>query len=276
MPTGPAAAGPDNGERPARSTWRSASAATAPCCARWIWSARPASRCSASTWATWATWPRSNRSRFGTPCSRFLAGDYQVEARMTLDVSVTDEAGDGGHTVLHRSALNDLVLQRPAGQPHGADRGRGQRGALPHLRGGLVDRGHAHRVDRLQPVGPGPDRVAPGPGADPHPGRTPHALRPLAGARRRGRDRHHPDRRSDRGPGGRRVDDRHPVHRGRPCTAGAGIGTPCSSPSASGISTASSSASSTWPTAERPHAGRAASGPTRSDRGSHRRAWDRG
>ena len=47
--------------------------------------------------------------------SRFLAGDYQVEARMTLDVSVTDEDGDGGHTFLHRSALNDLVLQRPAG-----------------------------------------------------------------------------------------------------------------------------------------------------------------
>jgi NAD+ kinase len=47
---------------------------------------------------------------------RFLAGDYQVEARLTLDVSVTDENSDGGRTVLHRSALNDLVLQRPAGR----------------------------------------------------------------------------------------------------------------------------------------------------------------
>ncbi len=43
---------------------------------------------------------------------RFLGGDYQVEHRLTLDVSVTDAAGDGSHTVLHRSALNDVVLQR--------------------------------------------------------------------------------------------------------------------------------------------------------------------
>jgi NAD+ kinase len=46
---------------------------------------------------------------------RFLDGDYQVESRMTLDVSVTNDDGDGSPSVLHRSALNDLVLQRPAG-----------------------------------------------------------------------------------------------------------------------------------------------------------------
>jgi NAD+ kinase len=46
---------------------------------------------------------------------RFLTGDYRVESRLTLDVSVTDDGGDGTHTVLHRSALNDLVVQRPAG-----------------------------------------------------------------------------------------------------------------------------------------------------------------
>jgi NAD+ kinase len=46
---------------------------------------------------------------------RFLTGDYQVESRLTLDISVTNEGGDGVHTVLHRSALNDLVLQRPTG-----------------------------------------------------------------------------------------------------------------------------------------------------------------
>jgi NAD+ kinase len=46
---------------------------------------------------------------------RFLQGDYRVESRLTLDVSVTDDNGDGAHTVLHRSALNDLVVQRPAG-----------------------------------------------------------------------------------------------------------------------------------------------------------------
>jgi NAD+ kinase len=45
---------------------------------------------------------------------RFLAGDYQIEARMTLDVSV-DNDGDGVQKVLHRCALNDLVLQRAGG-----------------------------------------------------------------------------------------------------------------------------------------------------------------
>jgi NAD+ kinase len=45
---------------------------------------------------------------------RFLTGDYQVESRMTLDISVTDDRYETG-TLLHRSALNDLVLQRPAG-----------------------------------------------------------------------------------------------------------------------------------------------------------------
>jgi NAD+ kinase len=43
---------------------------------------------------------------------RFLTGDYQVECRMTLDVSVTDHCDGGVGTVLHRSALNDVVLQR--------------------------------------------------------------------------------------------------------------------------------------------------------------------
>ena len=55
--------------------------------------------------------PDSLREALG----RFLAGDYRVEPRMTLDVSVTDDVGDAGQAVMHRSALNDLVLQRPAG-----------------------------------------------------------------------------------------------------------------------------------------------------------------
>ncbi|HEX6391807.1 MAG TPA: NAD(+)/NADH kinase [Acidimicrobiales bacterium] len=46
--------------------------------------------------------------------SRFLAGDYLVESRMTLDVSLTDD-GEGTTSVLHRSALNDLVMQRVSG-----------------------------------------------------------------------------------------------------------------------------------------------------------------
>lgn len=45
---------------------------------------------------------------------RFLAGDYLVESRMTLDVGLTHDR-DGTTSVLHRSALNDLVVQRAAG-----------------------------------------------------------------------------------------------------------------------------------------------------------------
>jgi NAD+ kinase len=43
---------------------------------------------------------------------RFLEGDYHIECRMTLDVSVTDVCDGGVGTVLHRSALNDVVLQK--------------------------------------------------------------------------------------------------------------------------------------------------------------------
>lgn len=41
--------------------------------------------------------------------SRFLAGDYAVESRMTLDVAVTKPGEQGA---VRRSALNDVVLQR--------------------------------------------------------------------------------------------------------------------------------------------------------------------
>ena len=44
--------------------------------------------------------------------TRFLAGEYQVESRMTLDVSVTEGPDGGSFISLHRSALNDVVLQR--------------------------------------------------------------------------------------------------------------------------------------------------------------------
>jgi NAD+ kinase len=42
--------------------------------------------------------------------TRFLAGDYQVEARMTLDTVVHEEGG--ASPVLARTALNDVILQR--------------------------------------------------------------------------------------------------------------------------------------------------------------------
>jgi NAD+ kinase len=44
--------------------------------------------------------------------SRFLAGDYQVESRMTLDVYVGDGEVGGAKRTQQRSALNDVVLQR--------------------------------------------------------------------------------------------------------------------------------------------------------------------
>jgi NAD+ kinase len=45
---------------------------------------------------------------------RFLAGDYGIECRMTLDITVRGGAGSAP-VRLHTSALNDVVLQRPAG-----------------------------------------------------------------------------------------------------------------------------------------------------------------
>lgn len=45
---------------------------------------------------------------------RFLAGDYSLESRMRLDVEVRAEAGRGP-VLLHSSAMNDVVLSRPAG-----------------------------------------------------------------------------------------------------------------------------------------------------------------
>lgn len=43
---------------------------------------------------------------------RFLAGDYGLESRLTLDVSVSDATRPESVQVLHHSALNDVVLQR--------------------------------------------------------------------------------------------------------------------------------------------------------------------
>jgi NAD+ kinase len=45
---------------------------------------------------------------------RFLAGDCVIETRMMLDLTVRGEGGRGPE-LLHTSALNDVVLQRPAG-----------------------------------------------------------------------------------------------------------------------------------------------------------------
>ena len=44
---------------------------------------------------------------------RFLAGDYLIDARMTLEITVRGH--DTGHVRMRRFALNDLVLTRPAG-----------------------------------------------------------------------------------------------------------------------------------------------------------------
>lgn len=41
--------------------------------------------------------------------TRFLVGDYEVEARMTLDVAIGEEADPGS---VRRSALNDVVFER--------------------------------------------------------------------------------------------------------------------------------------------------------------------
>jgi NAD+ kinase len=42
--------------------------------------------------------------------TRFLAGDYRLEARMTLEVAITPKSGEAAPRIVH--ALNDAVLQR--------------------------------------------------------------------------------------------------------------------------------------------------------------------
>jgi NAD+ kinase len=44
---------------------------------------------------------------------RFIAGDYQVEPRMTIDITLADL--NDAAPLLERSALNDVLLQRPGG-----------------------------------------------------------------------------------------------------------------------------------------------------------------
>lgn len=50
---------------------------------------------------------------FDDALHRFIAGDYRVESRMTVDVVLTDEGA--AEPILRRSALNDVLLQRPGG-----------------------------------------------------------------------------------------------------------------------------------------------------------------
>ena len=119
--------------------------------------------------------------------------------------------------------------------------------ALRHLRGRRAARRHAHRVDRLQPVGPRPGAVAPTAGARPDARVAAHALRPAAGPRA-GPALHlevleprpavlvvdgSPWRHSNPAP---------------PSTAGRVTARPGWSPSADGTSTPSCGPSSTWPT----------------------------
>ncbi len=112
-----------------------------------------------------------------TRSSRFLAGDYRLEERMTLTVEVvprSEAAGATGadspdhHTPRARhhvaNALNDAVLQRLPDGHTVRLAVCARRRPVPHLRRRLDHRRHPDRLHRLQPLGPGPDCLARGPG----------------------------------------------------------------------------------------------------------------
>ena len=77
----------------------------------------PGCRCSASTSATSATWPRSSPERPPrTPCSASWPGTTAVEARLTLDVSVTDaERRTAPIRFCTAAPSTTWSLQRPTG-----------------------------------------------------------------------------------------------------------------------------------------------------------------
>ena len=87
--------------------------------------------------------------------------------------------------MLHRSALNEAGRREDRAGGHTV-RVAASIDGRPFVtyRRRRAARGHADRLDGLQPVGPGPDRSRPAAaGHRPHPGLAPHALRPAAGPR---------------------------------------------------------------------------------------------
>ena len=134
----------------------------------------------------------------------------------------------------------------PSGSP------RPSTAALRHLCGRRAVGGHAHRVDRLQPLGPGTAAVAPAAGHRRHPGLTPHALRPPSGARpgpaRSGSTCWSPARPCWWSTGS----PWPPSNPAPPSTAGRATDRPAWSPSDHGTSTPSCGRSSTWPTGRGP------------------------
>ena len=78
-------------------------------------------------------------------------GDYEVEERMTLEVDdhrAATATEPAGRTVLNEAGGED------GARPHRPHHHLHRRAPLRHLRGRRPARGHAHRLDRLQPVGP--------------------------------------------------------------------------------------------------------------------------
>ena len=141
------------------STWRSASAGTARCCARSTWS--PADD---------GAGPRRQRRparlphRGGarrdsrTPSSASSTGDYGIEERMTLGGRRPSRAPITRR--VRARALNEAVLEKTQTGHTVRMLVTHRRRAVHHVRGRRAHRGHAHRLDRVRLSARGPDRVA--------------------------------------------------------------------------------------------------------------------
>ena len=109
---------------------------------------------------------------------RFFAGDYGIEDRMMLSVTIRSKRSllDGWSF----RALNEAVVEKTQVGPHRADARAHRRRGLHVLRGRRPHRRDADRFDGVLALGPRPDRVAPSSRAAAHAGLAAHALRPLA------------------------------------------------------------------------------------------------
>ena len=123
---------------------------------------------------------------------RLIAGEFEVEERMVLEVDV--ELADGRRSGAWW-ALNEAVLEKAPGAA-GPPRRRDQRHVLHDLRRRRRDRRDPDRLDGLLVLGARSDRLAAAPVPPPDPGLAPHAVRPLARPRRRRGAALHRDRRA--------------------------------------------------------------------------------
>ena len=95
------------------SIWPSASVVTAPCCARWPWPPAGVSRSSGVNLGQLGYLTEVEPPALEHALERFVAGDYEVEERMTLEVEITRAGGEPGVDIGSPFlVLNEAVVEK--------------------------------------------------------------------------------------------------------------------------------------------------------------------